>query len=36
MDSDSWAFEHGYVAVTPIRLDLTAYSEMELISQMLG
>lgn len=35
-DSDSWAFEHGYVAVTPIRLDLTAYAEMKQISQILG
>lgn len=35
-ESDSWAFEHGYVAVTPIRLDLTAYAAMEQISQMLG
>lgn len=35
-ESDSWAFENGYVAVTPIRLDLTAYSEMALIDQMLG
>ena len=28
-ESDTWAFEHGYVAVTPLQLDMTAYSTME-------
>ena len=33
--SDTWAFEHGYVAVTPIRLDMTAYEEMERLKMKL-
>lgn len=28
-DTDHWALEHGYVAVTPVRTDMTAYGEME-------
>ncbi|MBQ9666686.1 MAG: 5'/3'-nucleotidase SurE [Bacteroidaceae bacterium] len=28
-ESDTWAYEHGYVAVTPIQLDMTAYTAME-------
>ena len=28
-ESDSWAYEHGYVAVTPLQLDMTAYGVME-------
>ena len=33
--SDTWAFNHGYVAVTPIQLDLTAYSFMEQLKKRL-
>ena len=25
-DTDRWALEHGYVAITPIQVDMTAYS----------
>lgn len=25
-DTDRWALEHGYIAITPIQIDLTAYS----------
>ncbi len=31
-DTDRWALEHGYVAVTPIRTDMTAYGDMERLS----
>ena len=27
-DTDNWALLHGYVAVTPTRIDVTAYEEM--------
>jgi 5'-nucleotidase len=27
--TDLWAFEHGYVSLTPLRLDLTDYAELE-------
>ena len=30
-DTDNWALTHGYVAVTPTRIDVTAYEAMELI-----
>ena len=26
---DHWALEHGYVAITPTQIDVTAYSLME-------
>ena len=25
-DADRWALEHGYVAITPIQIDMTAYA----------
>lgn len=28
-DTDQWALAHGYVAVTPTRIDVTAYETME-------
>lgn len=28
-ESDTWAYEHGYVAVTPIQLDMTAHTAMQ-------
>ncbi len=31
-DTDKWALENGYVAVTPIRLDMTDYDMMERLS----
>jgi 5'-nucleotidase len=27
-DTDKWALNHGYVAVTPIKLDMTDYDLM--------
>jgi 5'-nucleotidase len=30
-DTDNWALTHGFVAITPTQIDLTAYSAMELI-----
>ena len=34
-DSDTWAFEHGYAAVTPIQLDMTAYSYKDKLANIL-
>ena len=28
-DTDNWALNHGYVAVTPTRVDVTAYEAIE-------
>ena len=28
-DSDTWALEHGYVAITPVQVDMTAYGMLE-------
>ncbi|MBQ0021694.1 MAG: 5'/3'-nucleotidase SurE [Prevotellaceae bacterium] len=33
-DTDTWAFRNGYVAVTPIQLDLTAYSAMQQLKSL--
>lgn len=33
--SDTWAFEHGYAAVTPLQLDMTAYAVMEQLKKRL-
>lgn len=30
-DTDRWALDNGYVAITPIQIDLTAYSAIDLI-----
>ena len=30
-DTDRWALDHGYVAITPTQIDLTAYSALDLI-----
>ena len=32
-DTDNWALTHGYVAITPTRVDVTAYEAMEKIKQ---
>lgn len=29
VDSDHWALGHGYVAITPVQIDMTAYGQME-------
>lgn len=34
-DSDEWALKSGYVAVVPIQVDLTAYSQMEQLREIL-
>ena len=28
-DSDHWALENGYIAITPVQIDMTAYGVME-------
>lgn len=28
-DTDNWALSHGYIAITPTRMDVTAYGAME-------
>jgi 5'-nucleotidase len=28
-DTDNWAVNHGYIAVTPTKIDVTAYEAME-------
>ena len=30
-DTDNWALQHGYVAITPTRMDVTAYEAMDLL-----
>ena len=32
-DTDNWALTHGYVAITPTQIDVTAYSAMDQISE---
>ena len=34
-DSDEWALAHGYVAVVPVQVDLTAYDQLEVLSNNL-
>ncbi len=34
-DTDEWALRHGYVAVTPTTVDVTAYAAMEKITKMI-
>ena len=34
-DTDNWALTHGYVAVTPTRMDVTAYEAMEQMERLL-
>ena len=29
-DTDNWALTHGYVAITPTQIDVTAYSALDL------
>ena len=30
-DTDNWALAHGYVAITPTQIDVTAYSAMDMV-----
>jgi 5'-nucleotidase len=34
--TDFWALEQGYVSVTPLQLDLTAYKVMPVLETWLG
>ena len=34
-ESDSWAYKHGYAAITPIQIDMTAYSLMGRLKERL-
>ena len=34
-DTDRWALAHGYVAVTPTQLDVTARELMEVLQDIL-
>ena len=33
-DTDNWALRHGYVAITPTRMDVTAYEAMEQLQDL--
>lgn len=35
VDTDRWALDHGYVAITPTRIDVTSYEYMDLITHLL-
>jgi 5'-nucleotidase len=35
-DTDSWALDHGYVAITPTHADVTAYEAMEMLRSTLA
>ena len=32
-DTDNWALTHGYVAITPTTVDVTAYNTLETIKR---
>ena len=34
--TDTWALNHGYIAVTPTQLDITAYDAMDVMKELLG
>ncbi len=33
-DTDYWALDHGYAAVTPLQLDMTAYDSLQRLSEL--
>lgn len=35
-DTDNWALTHGYVAITPTRIDVTDYAAIDLLKARLG
>lgn len=35
-DTDRWALDNGYVAITPTRIDVTAYEAMEQLKRSLN
>ena len=34
-DTDNWALHHGYIAITPTRIDVTAYEAMQQVRELL-
>lgn len=34
-DTDRWALDNGYVAITPTRMDITAYESFDVVQQLL-
>jgi 5'-nucleotidase len=34
-DSDEWALKEGYVAVVPVQVDLTSYSQLKAVTDIL-
>jgi 5'-nucleotidase len=35
-DTDNWALQHGFIAITPTRMDVTAYEAMDSLKSMLN
>ena len=35
-ETDSWALDHGYVAITPTHIDITAYEAFDVLRSSLG
>jgi 5'-nucleotidase len=35
-DTDNWALSHGYVAITPTRIDVTAYEAVNKVRELLA
>ena len=33
-DTDYWALDHGYAAVTPLHLDMTAHGSLEMLRKL--
>jgi 5'-nucleotidase len=34
VDTDSWALDHGYVAITPTTIDVTAHDSIEALKSV--
>ena len=35
-DTDRWTLDHGYVAITPTRIDVTAYEAVNKVREFLA
>ncbi|MCR4918833.1 MAG: 5'/3'-nucleotidase SurE [Prevotella sp.] len=35
-DTDNWALQHGYIAITPTTIDLTAYDYLQQLKEMMN
>ena len=35
-DTDNWGLEHGYITITPTQIDVTAYSAMDQVHELLA